>query len=851
MLRRLTLAVVVACGSLASDGERSHAADALAGADLAALRPVLDKFCVDCHSDLYAENEFRLDAEALDLTRDLDAETVAVLTKVHDRLKAGEMPPKEASETPTAAQRGHAVAALAGMLHEASLKRQCEEGRTRLRRMTRGEYEHAVHDLLHIDVPLAGILPGDGVAHGFDRTVDALGTSSVLVNGYLEAADVAVNAAGLIRPQPEPVSERHDYLTHKRYENIRKPGNPVLLVLPDALAAFEPNYSPTELRSFKCEYPGRYRVRISAYAFNHDPAKAEPVVYRTFKGEFRAEDRTKTLVDHFAALPKPIDPPADWAPAPEEFEVSFAEGETLKFVPYDIGYKIRQETPPHSTESAVAIRWVEITGPLTEATPAPSHQALFGDNPVVWTNQEESEGKHWIEKTYAVHSETPKEDARRLLNRLATEAFRRPLRDGELDDLFGLLDERIDGGMTFGEAMKLGAKAILCDPAFLTIGGESGRDADFVPTPEGVEPTPQPLEPHALASRLSFMLWGSLPDAQLRAKADDGSISDPAVYRAEAERLLADPKHVRFNNDFLSQWLDLAWIDASVPDPGLAPEYDEVLHPAMVEETRRTFEYMLEENRPVREVADADWAILNTRLARHYNLDPEALGLPPVGFEKVSLPAGSVRGGFLTQASVAKVTANGTHTSPVLRGQFVMDAILGQPIPPPPPGIPAVEPDVRGAETIREMLAAHRADPACATCHNKMDPAGFAMEQLDVVGTYRERYRLPRGPGERIESQVGNRKIRIFNGLAVDPADVLPDGRAFANLKEFKTLLAADERQLAVSLAEKWLVYGTGEGCGFADRRAVDAIVDEAAAEDYGLRTLLLAAVCSDAFKRR
>ncbi|MFH5805219.1 DUF1592 domain-containing protein [Alienimonas sp. DA493] len=850
MIRRSFAVALTCCAAVC--GGSGVAAER--GVDPAALRPLLDRFCVDCHGEFYAENEFRLDAAALELSADggrLDDETLAALIKVHDRMNSGEMPPKDAGDAPSATVRGHAVAALAEMLHEADRLRQCEEGRTRLRRMTRGEFEHAVHDLLHIDVPLAGLLPGDGVAHGFDRTVDALGTSSVLVDGYLEAAGVAVDAAGLIRPQPDTVTERHSYLTHKKYENIRRPGNPVLLVLDDALAAFEPNYAPTELRSFSCEYPGRYRVKVSAYAFNHDPAKAEPVVYRAFKGEFKASDRTKTLVDHFAALPKPVDPPADWEPEPAEFEVSFAEGETLKFVPYDVGYRIRQETPPHSTENAVAIRWVEITGPLMEETPSPAYRALFGDNPVVWTNRAESEGKHWIEKTYAVHSDAPHEDVRRLLTRLATEAFRRPLKEGELDELFALLDERLDAGVTFGEVMKLGVTAILCDPAFLTIGGESGRDADFAPSPEGVEPTPQPLEPHALASRLSFMLWGSIPDAELRAKADDGSISDPAVYRAEAERLLADPKHERFNHDFLNQWLDLAWIDASVPDPGLAPEYDEALHPAMVEETRRTFEYMLDENRPAREIADADWAILNARLAIHYGFDPEALGLDPVGFKKVSLPADSVRGGFLTQAAIAKVTANGTHTSPVLRGQFVIDAILGQPIPPPPPNIPAVEPDIRGAETIREVLAAHRADPACATCHKKMDPAGFAMEQLDVVGTYRERYRLPRGPGERIEKFVGNRKVRVFLALEVDPADVLPDGRSFSNLKEFKALLAEDDRQLARSLAEKWLIYGTGEGCGFADRRAIDAILDEAAPDDYGLRTLLLATVCSDAFKRR
>ena len=834
VLRFLPLAAVCYAG----------AAFAAEGApNAAALRPLLDKYCVDCHGEYYAENEFRLDADALPLNDEADAAALAALLKVHDRMKAGEMPPAEGDQ-PDDAARGHAVAALAGWLREADLARQRAEGRTRLRRLTRGEYEHAVHDLLHVDLPLKFILPGDAVAHGFDRTVDALGTSSVLVDGYLEAADAAVSAA--IGPEPETVTERHSYLRHERYASMREPDNKIFHVLPDAIAAYTSTYCPTELRSFRCDAPGRYRVKVSAYAYNHDPAKTEPVVYRAYVGWYGGPSRSSDLVEHFAAFPKPADAPADWEPEPATFELNLEEGQTFKFVPYDVGYKVRREGIENATESAVAFRWVEIEGPIVDQWPPPSYHALYGDLPTVLTNAEEVRTRKWAKPKYEVVSEDPARDVRRLLTALATRAFRRPLKHGELHDLAGLLDERLDGGASFAEAMQLGAKAILCDPAFLTVGQECARDGDT-----GLC---EPLGPHALASRLSFMLWGSIPDPELRATADDGSIADPAVYRAQAERLLADPKHARFNEDFLDQWLDLAWIDASTPDPELAPEYDDALRPAMVEETRRTFEYMLEHDRPVREVADADWAILNARLARHYDLDPGALGLPPVGYEKVTLPEsgpGSVRGGFVTQAAIAKVTANGTHTSPVLRGQFVMDALVGQPIPPPPPNVPAVEPDVRGAETIREKLAAHRADPACATCHVKMDPAGFALESLDVVGTFRDRYRVPNGNGERVGATVGNREIKYSVALPVDPADELPDGRAFEDLKSFKALLASDDRQLARSLVEKWLTYGTGEGCTFADRAAVDAILDQAEPSDYGLRTLLLATVCSDAFKLR
>ena len=829
------------------------AAGAACGGDIeeektgaAAVRPLLDRYCVDCHGEYYAENEFRLDAGALDLSGELSGESVAALVKVHDRLRAGEMPPADAA-APSAADRGHAVAGLAAALHAADLDRQRRDGRTRLRRLTRGEYEHAVRDLLDVDLPLKPMLPGDAVAHGFDRTVDALGTSSVLVGAYLDAATAAVDAAAVLGPEPEATVERHSYLTHDRYARLREPDSKIFLPLDDALAVFAgEKYCPTELSSFHADRPGRYRVRVSAYAFHHGDGPPGPVVFRAYAGSF-GRGKDVGLVGHFVASPKPADAGDDWEPAPVEFETTLPDHGTFKFVPHDVGHRIWREGARESTERALAIRWVEVEGPLVEQWPPASYRALFGDLPTRLINAEAVAKNEWAKPQSEVVSADPTGDVRRLTEALATRAFRRPLEAGELDDLFALLDARLAVGESFTEVVKLGAVGVLCDPAFLTVGAEGPRPGG-TPDPAGR------LGPHALASRLSFFLHSSVPDEPLRAAAADGSIADPVVFRSHAERLLEDPKHARFTADFLDQWLDLAWIDASTPDPHLAPEYDEALRPAMVEETRRTFEYMLREDRPVREVADADWAILNARLARHYGLDPDALGLPPVGYEKVTLPStgpGSERGGFVTQASVAKVTANGTHTSPVLRGQFVMDAILGRPIPPPPPAVPAIEPDVRGAETLRQTLEKHRADPACATCHRKMDPAGFALESLDVVGTFRTRYRTPKGDGDRRTVRVGNREITLWESLPVDPADALPDGRAFADLKEFKALLASDERQLARSLVEKWLVYGTGEGGTFADRKAVDAILDEAEPSGYGLRTLLLATVCSDAFGRR
>ena len=845
--RSVTRAAGAAIAGAVAAGPAVAAESPAAGAaDLAAVRTLLDASCVDCHGEYYAENGLRLDEAALDLT-DLTAERLATLVKVHDRVAAGEMPPPEA-DRPDEEESAAAVAALASSLHAADHARQCELGRTRLRRLSRTEYGHAVADLLKTDVSVAGMLPGDAVAHGFDKTVDALGTSSVLVNAYLDAASAAVDAAATVGPRPEVVSERHSLLdghyAHRVSERWR-----IWLPTDDAVVLYASDWSPSHFDTFKAPAAGEYRVRVSAYAHNNDPSQVGPVLYRVSKGIYHNGDRSagNTALDFYSADPKPAGAGPDWEPPVVEFTVALKPGETVKVMPHDTGHKIWNEKShaKDSVENGLAVRWVEFERPLIDQWPPAGFRVLFGDNEPVVVNAEEAAAKKWVRPEWGVRSDAPLADAQRQLKDLAKRAFRRPLERGELADLSALLQERLDAGASYEDVVKLGAVAILCDPAFLTVGGECGRRGG---------PDAEPLGPHGQAARLALMLHGSVPDAELRAAADDGSLTDPAVYRAQAERLLEDPKHARFTADSLDQWLDLAWIDASTPDPQLAPEHDEELRYSMVEETRRTFEYMLQRDRPVREVADADWAVLNRRLAEHYDLDPAALGLGPVGFQVVDLPdegPGSVRGGFVTQAAIAKVTANGTHTSPVLRGQFVMDAIVGSPIPPPPPNVPAVEPDVRGAETLRQKLEAHRADPACATCHRKMDPAGFALESLDVIGTFRDRYRAPKGDGQWRAKTVGHRTVDLYEALPVDPADELPDGRAFADLKEFKALLASDDRQLARSLVEKWLVYGTGEGCTFADRREIEQILDEAAPADYGLRTLLLATVCSDAFKRR
>ena len=379
----------------------------------------------------------------------------------------------------------------------------------------------------------------------------------------------------------------------------------------------------------------------------------------------------------------------------------------------------------------------------------------------------------------------------------------------------------MNAGRTFEQAVRAGVTAVLCSPQFLLLNRETAVDD------------------YTLAARLSYFLWSSMPDEQLIRLAAAGKLRDPAVRRAEVERLIRDPRSDRFVDNFTGQWLDLRDIEFTTPAQKLYPEFDPLLQEAMLTETREFFRHLLHENLDITNFIDADFSFLNERLARHY-------GIPGVKgnehFRKVTLPPDSIRGGVLTQASLLKVTANGTTTSPVIRGVWVLDNMLGRPAPPPPPGVPAVEPDIRGATTIREQLDKHRDIASCARCHKRIDPPGFALEQFDAIGGERTYYRSL-GDGKAIP---GNKSYR--QGLDVEPAATLADGRHFDDFRQFRERLLEDRNQFARALATKLLVYATGRPVTSGDRDAVDFVVEQAAARESGLKSMIHAVVESRLF---
>ena len=507
-----------------------------------------------------------------------------------------------------------------------------------------------------------------------------------------------------------------------------------------------------------------------------------------------------------------------------QYEARVPKGKTLWLSPYRAVPEMPNERAMIGGICAV-IEWVEIEGPLHEQWPPRGHQLLYGDLPLQPANPKAPAGD------LRVVSSQPETDARRLLAAFLPKVFRRPLTDEEVTEHLELVKEQMQKGRRFDEALRAAYKMALCSPRFL-----------FLPETVGA------LDDHALASRLSYGLWSTAPDDELYSLAAQKKLHEPATLRAQTERMLASPKAKGFTQNFLGSWLNLRDIDFTQPDTKLYPEFEQYLQQSMVAETGSFFEELLTRNLSVRNIVHSDFAMLNERLAEHYGIS----GVKGEQIRKVDLPPDSRRGGFITQGAVLKVSANGTSTSPVVRGAYVLDRILGTPPDPPPKSVPAIEPDIRGATTIREQLDKHRNQPACAVCHAKLDPPGFALENFDVTGRWRTTYRaVPESAKDKVVSIPGT-DIRFYTeGRTVDPGYTLADGRAFADVDEFKQLILAHPEQLAHCITEKLIAHLTGAQIQFADREVVESIVQRAASNDYGLRTLVHEVIQSRVFTHK
>lgn len=828
----------------------------------ASAKAFVEDHCLACHDATSRKGGLDLSALGPDLS---DPATFGRWVAVHDRVRDGAMPPSSA-EPPDPAERRGFLEGLSGRLAAADRGRARTAGRAVWRRLNRYEYENTLRDLL--DAPwlqLRDRLPEDGEAHRFNRSGSALDISHVQMARYLGAAEYALREVTAARAdRPEARTTRYYARDQRNLVNLMKFGPfnrsperstfallgtsaqadvlegkaPVTVGSADpatrereAFGVVASSYEPIEPKfgSFRAPSTGRYTLRFSAYSFWAGPGKGPRwwVPDRTNLSKGRT---TEPVLVASELPPRQIRALGGFDVTPEpavhELDAWLLKGETVRV---DAARLFRSRPSnwhnPLATREGcpgVAFRWLEVTGPKHDRWPPAGHVALFGDLPL-------KAGPGGVAK---VVSERPGPDAERLLRAFVRRAYRRPVSDAEEVRFLPLVRDALASGADFADALRTGYAAVLCSPEFL-----------------GLAESPGPLDDHALAARLSYFLWNSPPDAELRGLADRGALHDPGRLRAQAERLLADPRSRRFVDAFLDYWLDLRKLNNNSPDELLYPDYylDDLLADSASEETRLFFAELLRADLPARNVVASDFTFLNDRLAAHY-------GLPPTGglaLRKVSLPADGPRGGLLTQASVLKVTTNGTTTSPVLRGVWVMERVVGKPLPPPPPGVPAVEPDIRGATTIRQQLEKHRSVAACAVCHAKSDPPGFALESFDVFGGLRDKYRAL-GEGAPVPGFGKNGlAFQFHEALPVDPSGTLPDGRSFRDVQGLKRLLLADERQIARNLVGQLLTYATGTPAGFGDRAEVEAILDRTSVGGYGCRSLVHELVQSTLFRNK
>jgi hypothetical protein len=472
-------------------------------------------------------------------------------------------------------------------------------------------------------------------------------------------------------------------------------------------------------------------------------------------------------------------------------------------------------------------------GPLVKEFPSRGHKLIFRDldrREIEPRNPNDKKKSRYRPK-FEIRSENESGDAAKAIKRLASSAFRRPVTDRDVAPYLALFKKERVKKESFESSLRTVFTALFSSPHFLYLREKPGR-----------------LDDLALANRLSLFLSRTLPEKQLLSLAYQGKLTkDPGALRKETERLLKHERFDRFLTDFTESWLDLRDMDFTTPDKKLFPEFDRPLQLFMVEETEEFLRELIDSNLPTTNLVKSDFAMLNERLAEHY----EVPGVRGVEIHKVKLPAGTPRGGFLSQGSVLKVTANGTTTSPVLRGVWVMERILGITPTPPPPGIPGVEPDIRGAESLRELLAKHRSMESCRGCHAKFDPLGFALESFNPIGGYREQYRSFNPKAPKVDRLAKGRQVQYRRGPEVDASGKFEDGVEFAGFTAFQSHLARQPENLTRALVRKLLTFATGRELGFSDRAEVERMVKESARNGYRVRDLIHLVIGSRIFQSK
>ena len=797
----LRLAVAAVFVAPAAGLRPVRAGDAVTGG--AGMREFLARHCADCHGDSKPEGDVTLSWPADDAS--LLAQRKVWETAVR-RVETGEMPPQD-QPRPEAAEAASFVAGMRQRYAEADLRAPADPGRVTMRRLNRLEYRNTIRDLVGVDFDPTTDFPSDEIGYGFDTIGDVLTVSPLLMERYLDAAEAVMERA--IPTTPLPVVKR------RRQAQYTEPASPDVkrLIVAGFRRMSTAGKDAIELGPinvpFEWEADGEYELRTKVYAAADTPqpvrvtllvsgkdlpqpaaqedlARLSGAVPRTARilGSFVVTGTSKQMANEFTVHVPPL-PGRDRVliaiekPATENTEATTGEEPT--------------DTPA----TTVFVEGLDLTGPL-DSRPATQKRLLA-----------------------CAATGSQDDQAREVLGRFLRRAFRRRLEPGELDRHVALVDKAVKSGRDWHAGVQFAMQAALCSPKFLF-----HVESDDRPDAEGV----QSLDEFQLASRLSYFLWSTMPDDELLDLADRGQLSEN--LDAQVRRMLADPRAAALVTSFAMQWLQLKRIEFISPDGELFPTFNNDLRTAMLQETELFVGGVFHEDRSVLELLDADSTFVNAPLAKHYGLEDayRKAGGKGKDFRRVTT-GDRTRGGLLSQAGILTATSNPTRTSPVKRGRWVLEQLLGEPPPPPPPNVPELEENegVSTTASLRERMEVHRRNAACAGCHARMDAIGFALENYDAVGAFRT-------------------KDGTFD---IDAEGTFPNGTSFSGPAGLKDVLLAKKREFCRCLTEKMMIFALGRGLEPADRSTIERIVDRLESQDYKVSALVAGIVTSDAFRQR
>lgn len=731
------------------------------------IKPFLAQHCNGCHSSQKAAGGLSLDVYLSEAHARKDRRTWESVQKA---IAAGEMPPKKKPQ-PTAAEKEFVTNWIGETLTKVDCTAPKDPGRVTIRRLNRAEYNNTIRDLCGVDFQPADDFPSDDVGYGFDNIGDVLSLQPILLEKYLAAADRILESA---IKSADPVKSAKQLF---RTQNIQvrprdaktREAKPKIKFTTEGQAYLEKFNFPAD---------GEYAIRVRALAgpLGDDlPKMAIRVDDKTVKTfEVKATEKSEFL----------------------EAKLKQSAGDRKIAAVFLNPFRDKSATDEAKKYRTLTIEQIEVEGPLGG-----------GKKPVPPSTE-------MILVAHPTGEKDTRPAAEKVIAAFARNAYRRPVSAAEIQRLLKLYDLAEAQGDKFEKAIKLPLKAILVSPHFLFRIEDDPKDPASVRT----------LTDHELATRLSYFLWSTMPDEELSRLADKGELRKPGVLEAQVMRMLKDPKSHALVENFAGQWLQLRNLRTLSPDTATFKGWDESLRKSMIRESELFFGHVVKNDRPVTDFLDANYTFLNERLARHYGVP----GIKGADFRYVKLPD-TRRGGIVTQASVLTVTSNPTRTSPVKRGKWILENVLGTPPPPPAPDVPELPPTGQLKGTLRQQMEQHRANPSCANCHAKLDPLGFGLENFDGIGGWRDQ----------------------DNKQPIDSSGVLPDGGKFAGPAELRKVLLGKSDQFRRCLAEKLLTYALGRGVEYYDKCALDEITAKLKSGNDKFSALVLAIVENDAFQKR